>query len=188
MEGLCHQTAQGVQISDLAAGHTWEFNMESLFSSIKWASLFLSRIIGVTDSRGWPTSPRACARHHGKYFQTARSREGKWPTTAVAVREEVRLSLFLPFVSTSQTCAVVWLRKPGRRWCRNHESLWLRHFSGAVAVMTTCSRCSVINPAAATACDALSGCDIFQRQSRDELASLLMANQGCGRGHTLAQC
>lgn len=31
--------AQGVQISDLAAGHTWEFNMELLFSCIKWASL-----------------------------------------------------------------------------------------------------------------------------------------------------
>lgn len=68
----------------------------------------------------------------------------------------------------------------------HHESQHLRHFSGAVAIMRTCSRCSVINPSAATACNALSGCDIFQHQSRNELASMPMANQGCRWGHTLA--
>lgn len=52
--------------------------------------------------------------------------------------------------------------------------------------MRTYSRCSVINPSAVTACDALSGCDIFQHQSRKELASVPMANQGCRQGHTLA--
>lgn len=57
---------------------------------------------------------------------------------------------------------------------------------GPVAVMRTYSRCSVINPSAVTACDALSGCDIFQHQSRKELASVPMANQGCRQGHTLA--
>lgn len=96
------------------------------------------------------------------------------------------MSLSLPLVSCSQTCAVVLLRKPGRRQYRNHKSLWLRHFSGAVAVITTCSRCSVINPSAAIACNALSGCDIFQRQSRNELVSMPAAHQGCGQGHTLA--
>lgn len=96
------------------------------------------------------------------------------------------MSLSLPFISSSQTCAVVLLRKPGRRQCCNHESLGLRHFSRAVAVRTMCGRCSVINPSAAVACNALSGCDIFQRQSRNELASVPMANQGRGRGHTLA--
>lgn len=67
-----------------------------------------------------------------------------------------------------------------------HETPRLRHFSGAVAVMRTSSRCSVINPSAATACNALSGYDIFQHQSRNELVSMPMANQGCRQGHTLA--
>lgn len=61
-----------------------------------------------------------------------------------------------------------------------------RRFSGAMAVMRRCSRCSVINPSAVTACNALSGYDIFQHQSRNELASMPMANQGCRRRHTLA--
>lgn len=66
-------------------------------------------------------------------------------------------------------------------WNRAAEALlW------AVAVVRRCSRCSVINPSAVTASNALSGCDIFQHQSRNELASMPMANQGCRRGHTLA--
>lgn len=60
-------------------------------------------------------------------------------------------------------------------------------FRGAVVGGRTSSRCSVINPSAATACTALSGCDIFQHQSRNELASMPMANRGCSRGgHTRA--
>lgn len=35
--------------------------------------------------------------------------------------------------------------------------------------------------------DALSGCDIFQHPSRNELVSMLMANQGCRGGYTLAR-
>lgn len=50
-----------------------------------------------------------------------------------------------------------------------------------------CSRCLVINPSAVTACNAPSGCDIFQHQSRNELASMLMANQGSRQGHTPAR-
>lgn len=73
-----------------------------------------------------------------------------------------------------------------RALAQRHETLRQRHFLGAVAVVRRCSRCSVINPSAVTACNALSGCDIFQHQSRNELASMPMANQGCRRGHTLA--
>lgn len=45
----------------------------------------------------------------------------------------------------------------------------------------------VINPSVATAGHAPSGCDIFQHQSRNELASTLMANQGSRQGHTPAR-
>lgn len=77
------------------------------------------------------------------------------------------------------------------RQLRNFESVVRPHNRSTALWLwswrRTCGRCSVINPSAVTACHTPSGCDIFQHQSRNELASVLMANQGCRRGHTLAR-